>query len=203
MIWTLRNATVVAIMIAALWLGLANDTSAQTISSTDANPAATLTQNFIGQSFTATVTGTVTTIRVRPRAAQNTTLYLYNGPNTGQANGPGTPVSQQAVALTDRSVGGFDEFVLNTPLPVTAGTTYAFAFGAGDLTINSIGPGAYPGGGPFTLGTSGFPSDLIFQVVQVATPAAVPTLSEWAMILLGLMLAGGAALYLQRRQMAV
>ncbi len=30
----------------------------------------------------------------------------------------------------------------------------------------------------------------------------VPTLSEWAMILFGLLLAGGAALYLQRRQMA-
>ena len=35
------------------------------------------------------------------------------------------------------------------------------------------------------------------------TPAPVPTLSEWAMILFGLILAGGAALYIQRRQMAV
>ena len=32
--------------------------------------------------------------------------------------------------------------------------------------------------------------------------AAVPTMSEWAMILLGLMLAGMTALYLQRRQVA-
>lgn len=36
-----------------------------------------------------------------------------------------------------------------------------------------------------------------------AAPAAVPTLSEWAMILFGLILAGGAALYIQRRQIAV
>ena len=32
-------------------------------------------------------------------------------------------------------------------------------------------------------------------------PAPVPTLSEWAMILFGTLLAGGAALYIQRRQM--
>lgn len=41
---------------------------------------------------------------------------------------------------------------------------------------------------------------IIDDVSVVAAPAAVPTMSEWAMILLGLMLAGGAALYIQRRQ---
>ncbi|WP_298159490.1 IPTL-CTERM sorting domain-containing protein [Brevundimonas sp.] len=35
----------------------------------------------------------------------------------------------------------------------------------------------------------------------VLAPAPVPTLSEWAMILFGLLLAGGAALYIQRRQL--
>lgn len=33
-------------------------------------------------------------------------------------------------------------------------------------------------------------------------PATVPTLSQWALILFGVMLAGGAALYLQRRRIA-
>ncbi|WP_428151500.1 IPTL-CTERM sorting domain-containing protein [Brevundimonas sp.] len=37
----------------------------------------------------------------------------------------------------------------------------------------------------------------------VAPAAPVPTLSEWAMILFGTLLAGGAALYIQRRQMAI
>lgn len=36
----------------------------------------------------------------------------------------------------------------------------------------------------------------------VPAPAPVPTLSEWAMILLGVMLAGGAALTIQRRRTA-
>ena len=37
-------------------------------------------------------------------------------------------------------------------------------------------------------------------VTVAAAPAPVPTLSEWAMIMLGLLLAGGAAIYIQRRQ---
>ena len=36
----------------------------------------------------------------------------------------------------------------------------------------------------------------------VAPPAPVPTLSEWAMILLGVVLAGGAATFIQRRRHA-
>ncbi len=36
-----------------------------------------------------------------------------------------------------------------------------------------------------------------------STPAPVPTMTEWMMILFGTMLAGGAAIYLQRRRMMV
>ena len=199
---TIRAILTGALLALGLWAGLAATASAQTISSTDANGESSGPLTFVGQSFTATVTGTVTTIRVRPRAAQNTTLYLYNRSNTGQANGAGAPVSQQAVALTDRSGGGFDELVLNTPLPVTAGTTYAFAFRAATLTRNGSGAGAYAGGDPFFNGTTQTASDYIFQVVQ-APPTPVPTLSEWAMILLGLALACVAAFHLQRRRIAV
>ena len=37
---------------------------------------------------------------------------------------------------------------------------------------------------------------------DIPDPAPVPTLSEWAMIVLGLILAGGTALHLQRRRLA-
>lgn len=40
------------------------------------------------------------------------------------------------------------------------------------------------------------------QTFYVGAPAPVPTLSEWAMILLGTLLAGGAAVSLQRRRVA-
>ncbi|MFC5344126.1 IPTL-CTERM sorting domain-containing protein [Brevundimonas staleyi] len=39
-------------------------------------------------------------------------------------------------------------------------------------------------------------------VVGPTDPVAVPTMTEWAMILMGLMLAGGAAVMIQRRRMA-
>lgn len=58
----------------------------------------------------------------------------------------------------------------------------------------SSGTGAFiPGAGP-VIGVS----NLSVQAIVPAAP--VPTMSEWAMILFGLILAGGAALYIQRRQ---
>ena len=50
-----------------------------------------------------------------------------------------------------------------------------------------------------TANTGPFPT---FSSALAAPVAVVPTLSEWAMILFGLILAGGAALMLQRRRTA-
>jgi len=48
----------------------------------------------------------------------------------------------------------------------------------------------------------GLSTDIRDLVLTRAGPAPVPTLSDWAMILFGLILAGGAAVYIQRREMA-
>lgn len=57
------------------------------------------------------------------------------------------------------------------------------------LYVNSISP----------IGVAVEPVQSSLRLVGVsASPASVPTMSEWAMILLGLALAGGAALYIQR-----
>lgn len=71
---------------------------------------------------------------------------------------------------------------------VTVSGTYALAASSASY--------AGAAGSPVTL-TPGTNPTLI---VAAAGPAPVPTLSEWATILFGLMLAGGAAVYLQRRQ---
>lgn len=77
-------------------------------------------------------------------------------------------------------------------------------YGGGAATFRSGGGGSgYIGG--VTAGTmaSGFRAGNGY-VTLTYTPAVivpVPTMSEWAMILLGLMLAGGAALYVQRRRL--
>ena len=49
-------------------------------------------------------------------------------------------------------------------------------------------------------GTTANGAVYVFEA-PAATPTPVPTLSEWAMILFGLILASGAALYIQRRQL--
>lgn len=53
--------------------------------------------------------------------------------------------------------------------------------------------------GAFRVRVTG-PAPLVYAG---SAPAAVPTLSEWAMILLGMILVGGAALHIHRRQAAV
>lgn len=54
-----------------------------------------------------------------------------------------------------------------------------------------------------TLADYNIQKESTLQLLVAAPPAAIPTLSEWAMIILGAVLAGSAALYLHRRQHAV
>lgn len=92
---------------------------------------------------------------------------------------------------------------MTTPLPFTAGNTYAFVFG-GNAQFYIANPGLYGGGDLLTYYHNPHLSDdLVFTVTEVATPATVPTMTEWAMILFGILLAGGAALMIQRRRLAV
>lgn len=54
--------------------------------------------------------------------------------------------------------------------------------------------------GIFGASSGSTPRELILTPTAVPPPAPVPTLSEWAMILFAVLMAGGAALYLQRRR---
>lgn len=56
-------------------------------------------------------------------------------------------------------------------------------------------------GNGFNLGNSNASTVSPSPGVYSSPAAAVPTLSEWAMILFGTILAGGAALYIQRRRL--
>lgn len=158
----------------------------------------------IGQSFTATVTGNLTQIQVRARQNQATTVRFYNGTGSGTNGVIGTPASSQAVTLVDSTSSGFQTIVLATPLPVVAGNQYAFAFdGPVNFFLDTNNP--YAGGTFIANYNTPFPAfDLTFTATEVAAapPAPVPTLSEWAMIILSLTLAGGAAIYIQRRRIA-
>lgn len=78
-------------------------------------------------------------------------------------------------------------------------------YGGGAQTYRSgSGGSGYIGGVTAATMASGFQTGAGYVTVTYTVPATpVPTLSEWAMILFALMLAGGAVLYIQRRQMAV
>lgn len=186
----------------ALSLGWGPLAAAQTIVQNN-ELACCLTGSGIGQSFTATLTGQVTQIQVRHAAAPvTTTVRFYNGAGSGTVGSIGTPVSSQPVDLVTTAQPGFQTIVLNTPLPIVAGQQYSFVF---DGSANFAYDGNSYSGGSFVqdYNTLVNPVDLKFTVTEVVPPPApVPTLSEWTMILLGLMLAGGAAIYIQRRQMA-
>jgi hypothetical protein len=192
-------------LLGCLGAALSTPTAAQTISQPIDNGGSG-NQPFTGQSFTATVTGTITQIRISPAGTTNgATLYFYNGTGTGAFNAAGTPIYTQAgINLPALFPGNLQTITLTTPVPVTAGTVYSFAFDNSNLRVGFSNPvGPYTSGVAFTNGTTQQANvDLAFEVVQVATPVPVPTLSEWAMILFGLMLAGGAALYIQQRQLA-
>lgn len=174
--------------------------SAQVIS--QPNGTATLSARELGQSFTATVTGTVTEIQVSARDNVASTVYFFNGAGSGTHGSNASAVSSQAVNLVDQgnNAAGFQTIVLETPLPVVAGNVYSFAFGG--FARISIDLNPYAGGNPIINYNTPYTNyDLAFTVTQVAPhPAAVPTMTEWALILFGTVLAGGAALYIKRRR---
>lgn len=139
-----------------------------------------------GQSFTATMTGVVQTIKVRFFAAKsNATIHLYNG---GQ--GSGTPGSvgapdytQTGVELFAGPTGGYTEILLTTPFPVVNGQQYTFAFeGNTDPYYDGEGGGAYTDGEALFGYATGFIADLQFEVdfigpttMDFTTPGVFPT----------------------------
>ena len=156
-----------------------------------------------GQNFTATVTGHVTQIVVRPRTtANNVRFYFFNGLGSGGSGSNAGAVSSQLVNLVDTgsNTAGGQTITLNTPLPIVAGNRYAFAVDAAvSFALDTSGPYA---GGELIVAYNDIQVgyDAVFTVVQVDAATPVPTLTEWAMILLGLTLAGGAVLMIQCRR---
>lgn len=78
-----------------------------------------------------------------------------------------------------------------------AGTTVRLAI-INVLQSTSGGAGAHVANGYSVIGASNVRAVV---VVVAPPPAPVPTLSEWALILFGLFLAGGAALMIQKRRL--
>ncbi len=151
-----------------------------------------------GQTFTATATTQISKISVRPWLAYNGNLLIYNGSTGSGAIGVvGAPAYTQAgVSLVASGSGSpLKDIVLTTPFPVTAGNTYTFVFPAnGGFYLSSADP--YAGGQLLVdfadlVGYGGY--DFAFQVWPVVaaaptTATSIPTLSEWGVLTLSLLL---------------
>ncbi|MGV3580445.1 IPTL-CTERM sorting domain-containing protein [Brevundimonas sp.] len=123
----------------------------------------------------------------------------------GLRNSPGSAELYQAqVSTNENHTNASASRVLTIPgggYPVTQGQTLFISIvdTAGGNTWTCYGPD-YIAGSAFAYG-SPESGDMAFRVVFNDTPEPVPTMTEWAMILLGLMLAGGAAVTIQRRRL--
>jgi|GEM_PF-4226534 len=117
---------------------------------------------------------------------------------------PGGPRANVQIVVIDRSdiaPGDFD-YEINTQGLARVPAIQSFQ-------IDGVGVGR-AGVPEFSAGSQAYRSTWTFRNGQltsgtgptlIAAAAAVPTMTEWAMILFGTMLAGGAALYLQRRRL--
>jgi hypothetical protein len=152
----------------------------------------------IGQSFVATATTQITQINVHPVSNYTGTLYIYHGnAGSGTVGAVGAPAyTQTGINLAASAIGGpMRAMVLATPFAVTAGNSYTFILdGFVGLYADSSDPYA---GGQFIPDyadqlLSGY--DLAFEILAAgpaaaATPAAIPTLGEWALIFMSGLLA--------------
>ena len=171
----------------------------------------------LGQSFVTTVNGSITALGVRSMQNVTATLRIYTGGvGSGVPNVIGAPIYTQAnVPLSAAAggavgpAGGFSTITLTTPLAITAGHTFTFQLTAANpFALAARFGNVYPQGDFISIyGAIPFAGlDAAFQVFEVAaaappvaTPAAIPTLGEWAMLaLIGLM----AALAARRPQTA-
>lgn len=176
--------------------------------------------NSVGQTFTVPMgQAGVSSFSIRSQAIPATSTFrgVLMQWNTGTNRAIG-PVLYQSADVNTTGLNQEVSFTIPGSVPVTAGQTYVIFLSG----VNSAGSGGGPlwatpgdslaGGAAVAqsapsqtdwtgTGWAVFAGNDFGVTVNFVAAAPVPTLSEWAMILFGLVLAGGAALYIQRRQM--
>lgn len=177
---------------------------------TTPNGAINTTPTFLaGQQFLACETNNIASVQVRTIAGGNIDLYLVNG--NGNAITYSTPYQTFPAQL-----GGLVTLTLTTPFPVVEGNLYSLAVGDPNnglaivFDMEPVGPPknpsvpdgqysfAYSNTDVLTLNTVG---DLVFSVNIIAPPpvvvppvippvvvASIPTLSQWSLLIFGLLI---------------
>ncbi len=134
----------------------------------------------------ATVVAGPNTVTVRDfnsSISSATIADMYADATTGVSFGSTTATTGAQVLSISLDAAGI------AAVNAARGSTIAFGFTAGPITAADDG----------VFGNSGGTTTRQMVLTPTATPVAqIPTMTEWAMILFGTILAGGAALYIQR-----
>lgn len=172
----------------------------------------------IGQTFTACETGEIVSITIGLRADGTFTnrglyeLYVSDLPlgTPPLTLIPGSPVATKTLVNynADRTI----TYTLTDPFPVVAdGTTYRFEH-RNSNTIQSTATQRGGGGADYadgtayqTFGTGSVENDidLDFEVNIVPPPPPVPTMGEWGLLILALLLMTCGTLYLIERKIVI
>lgn len=188
-------------IIYSISLLIPNHLFGQTISQTSINAYGKATAQ--GQSFTATRTGYVMKIEVRADVYEmDATLYMYNGANgSGIFDDVGTPAYTQTGVHINKNATTLITF--DVPFPIIQGNQYSFIFlddlypGGNSTYFGQTNTNPYAGGtrlSYFSLSSSN--DDLYFKIWESTT---IPTLTEWAAITLGVLLAGFGVFIIRNR----
>ncbi len=161
-----------------------------------------------GQSFIACATGTITSISL----PVNTGTATASGHELRIAAGTTTSALTSPVLATFNTAGGAETITipLPTPFPVIGGQTYTLEYQSAATNIVVVGCNAcdYPDGNRyFAIPGGAFVSqpafDMIFSVTIATAPSSIPTLSEWGLIILALLLMTFGTLYLINSQFSL
>lgn len=163
--------------------------------------------NLIGQSFTATCTGNLTSIVVYPGGVAGTITNATLTIHSGQSVANSSQLYTQTVTLTARQD---NTLTLNTPVSVTIGNLYTFALAANSIQLwgtlqgsNYTGGSAYINGffgetGPVYRGTN----ELYFKVnISSGSPLPVPIFDKFGLALFVFCTIAAITYYFRRKAM--
>ncbi|MNU70483.1 hypothetical protein D3C71_598920 [compost metagenome] len=102
-------------------------------------------------------------------------------------------------SITECGRGGGGQLFARLNNPIADGATVRVIYSS-SLITNPATPGSYPFS--FETTSGGFLIGEASATLSIAAPAPIPTMTEWAMILLGVLLAGSATLMIQKRRLA-
>ncbi len=161
--------------------------------------------NANGQIFTACedaeiISLSVTANQVSPSGSGTYDLYIDVEPGNGMSIPTTTPVATLNFISNPGSLEVIT-FTLATPFPISNGTVYRFFIDFPANNFLRLQTGNDYAGGDFVADNSTHVvgTDLDFQIntqAPSASPAGIPTLSEWGLIILALLLMTLGTLYL-------